>query len=33
METVSYGKERPIDERPNAEGWAVNRNAQTMLLD
>ncbi len=33
IETVSYGKERPIDERPNAEGWAVNRNAQTMLLD
>jgi peptidoglycan-associated lipoprotein len=33
IETVSYGKERPIDERPSAEGWAVNRNAQTMLLD
>ncbi len=33
VETVSYGKERPIDERPSAEGWAVNRNAQTMLLD
>lgn len=33
IETVSYGKERPIDERPNVEGWAVNRNAQTMLLD
>lgn len=33
IETVSYGKERPIDERPSAEGWAVNRNAHTMLLD
>jgi peptidoglycan-associated lipoprotein len=33
IETVSYGKERPIDERPSADGWAVNRNAQTMLLD
>lgn len=33
IETVSYGKERPLDERPNAEGWAVNRNAQTILLD
>ncbi|MFM1976441.1 MAG: hypothetical protein RL145_1287 [Pseudomonadota bacterium] len=33
IETVSYGKERPIDERPSAEGWAVNRNAQTILLD
>lgn len=33
IETVSYGKERPIDDRPNPEGWAVNRNAQTVLLD
>jgi peptidoglycan-associated lipoprotein len=33
IETVSYGKERPIDERPNPEGWAVNRNAHTILLD
>lgn len=33
IETVSYGKERPIDDRPNPEGWAVNRNAHTMLLD
>lgn len=29
IETVSYGKERPIDDRPNPEGWAVNRNAHT----
>jgi peptidoglycan-associated lipoprotein len=33
IETVSYGKERPIDARSNPEGWAVNRNAQTQLLD
>jgi peptidoglycan-associated lipoprotein len=33
IETVSYGKERPIDPRSNPEGWAVNRNAQTQLLD
>jgi peptidoglycan-associated lipoprotein len=33
VETVSYGKERPIDARSNPEGWAVNRNAQTQLLD
>lgn len=33
IETVSYGKERPIDDRPNPEGWAVNRNAHTILLD
>jgi peptidoglycan-associated lipoprotein len=33
IETVSYGKERPIDARSNPDGWAVNRNAQTQLLD
>jgi peptidoglycan-associated lipoprotein len=33
IETVSYGKERPIDARSNADGWAVNRNALTQLLD
>ncbi|GIU67001.1 OmpA family protein [Candidatus Phycosocius spiralis] len=33
IETVSYGKERPIDERSNPDGWAINRNAQTTLLD
>jgi peptidoglycan-associated lipoprotein len=33
IETVSYGKERPVDARSNPEGWAVNRNAQTQLLD
>jgi peptidoglycan-associated lipoprotein len=33
LETVSYGKERPLDDRPSEEGWAVNRNAQTTVLD
>jgi peptidoglycan-associated lipoprotein len=33
IETVSYGKERPIDPRSNAEGWAINRNSITQLLD
>jgi peptidoglycan-associated lipoprotein len=33
LETVSYGKERPIDDRPSEEGCAVNRNAQTVLID
>jgi peptidoglycan-associated lipoprotein len=32
LETVSYGKERPVDPRPNPEGWAMNRNAQTVVL-
>jgi peptidoglycan-associated lipoprotein len=33
IETVSYGKERPLDPRSNEEGWAQNRNAQTVLVD
>ncbi len=33
LQTVSYGKERPIDTRPNPEGWAVNRNAHTSNLN
>jgi peptidoglycan-associated lipoprotein len=33
IETVSYGKERPIDARSNPDGWAINRNSQTQLLD
>lgn len=32
LETVSYGKERPIDPRPTPDGWAMNRNAQTVVL-
>jgi len=31
LSTVSYGKERPIDPRSNAEGWARNRNGFTNL--
>jgi peptidoglycan-associated lipoprotein len=33
MDTVSYGKERPIDARPNADGWAINRNGHTFILE
>lgn len=32
LETISYGKERPIDPRPSEAGWARNRNAQTVLI-
>ena len=32
LDTVSYGKERPIDDRPNSEGWAINRNGHTFVL-
>jgi peptidoglycan-associated lipoprotein len=31
IETVSYGKSRPIDPRSNEEGWAVNRNGHTNI--
>jgi peptidoglycan-associated lipoprotein len=29
---MSYGKERPRDPRSNEAAWAVNRNAQTVIL-
>ncbi|WP_395646115.1 peptidoglycan-associated lipoprotein Pal [Terricaulis sp.] len=32
METVSYGKERPLDPRANEEAWSVNRNSQTQIV-
>jgi peptidoglycan-associated lipoprotein len=32
IDTVSYGKERPIDQRPSEAGWAVNRNAHSQIL-
>ncbi len=32
IETISYGKERPIDTRSNDEAWARNRNARTALI-
>jgi peptidoglycan-associated lipoprotein len=31
IQTVSYGKERPIDGRSSDEGWSVNRNAGTTI--
>jgi peptidoglycan-associated lipoprotein len=31
IETVSYGKERPIDSGENEEAWAHNRNGHTTL--
>ncbi len=33
LETISYGKERPIDGRSTEEAWAVNRNALTQIND
>jgi peptidoglycan-associated lipoprotein len=33
VETISYGKERPIDARSNEEAWARNRNARTALIE
>jgi peptidoglycan-associated lipoprotein len=32
VETVSYGKERPLDPRSNEEAWSVNRNAHTQIV-
>ena len=32
IETVSYGKERPIDGGSNEQSWAVNRNGFTQIL-
>jgi len=32
MQTVSYGKERPLDPRANEEAWSVNRNAHTQIV-
>ncbi|MBU6373018.1 MAG: peptidoglycan-associated lipoprotein Pal [Alphaproteobacteria bacterium] len=32
IETVSYGKERPLDPRTTEEAWALNRNARTALV-
>jgi len=33
IETLSYGKERPIDPGTTEEAWAKNRNARTALTD
>lgn len=32
ISVTSYGKDRPMDSRPNPEGWAVNRNAHTSVV-
>ena len=32
METVSYGKERPLDPRSQEEAWSVNRNAHSQIV-
>jgi peptidoglycan-associated lipoprotein len=32
MQTVSYGKERPMDPRSNEEAWSVNRNAHSSIV-
>jgi peptidoglycan-associated lipoprotein len=32
LETVSYGKERPLDPRSSEAGWARNRNAHSVLV-
>jgi peptidoglycan-associated lipoprotein len=31
-QTVSYGKERPLDPRSNEEAWSVNRNAMSQIV-
>jgi peptidoglycan-associated lipoprotein len=31
IETVSYGKSKPVDERATEEGWAANRNGHTAI--
>jgi peptidoglycan-associated lipoprotein len=33
IETVSYGKERPIDPGSGEEAWAKNRNAHTAITE
>jgi peptidoglycan-associated lipoprotein len=32
IETVSFGKERPLDPRSNEDAWRVNRNAHTQIV-
>ena len=32
LESVSYGKERPLDPRANEEAWSVNRNGHTQIV-
>ncbi|PZQ63978.1 MAG: peptidoglycan-associated lipoprotein Pal [Phenylobacterium zucineum] len=32
LETISYGKERPLDPASTEEAWARNRNAHTVVI-
>lgn len=32
LDTISYGKERPLDPGSNEEAWARNRNAHTVVI-
>jgi peptidoglycan-associated lipoprotein len=32
LQTVSYGKERPLDPRSQEEAWSVNRNSHTQIV-
>jgi peptidoglycan-associated lipoprotein len=32
LETVSYGKERPMDPRSSEEAFSVNRNSHTQIV-
>lgn len=33
VETISYGKEKPLDPASTEEAWAQNRNAGTVVMD
>jgi len=33
IDTISYGKERPLDPGSNEEAWARNRNARTAITE
>ena len=33
IETISFGKERPIDAGTSEEAWAKNRNGRTAITD
>lgn len=32
IQTISYGKERPLDPRSNEEAWSLNRNAHSQIV-
>jgi len=33
LSTISYGKERPLDQRSNEEAWAKNRRAAFLIVE